>query len=54
MQAIIDFIMGHSVVLAGVGVAILDLVFAMNPKTETNGILHWIYAQLTKVKEPKV
>lgn len=50
MQALVSWIVGHQGVLAGAGVAVLDLVFALSPKIDSNGILHWVYLQLLKLK----
>lgn len=44
------WILSHGVVLAGLGVAVLDLVFALNPSLEANGILHQIYLWLLSLK----
>lgn len=35
---------------AAAGVGILDLVFALNEKAKSNGILHWVYLQLKSLK----
>ncbi len=43
MQTVIDFVLGHQVVLAGMIVAILDLLFALIPGIKSNGILHAAY-----------
>ncbi len=32
----------------GVGIAVLDFVFAVNDKAKSNGLLHWIYTVLKK------
>ena len=29
--------------LCTLGVAVLDLVFALNPNSKANGVLHWLY-----------
>lgn len=53
MQAVIDFVMAHVAVLSALGVAVLDLVFALNPNAESNGLLHAIYLYLKpKPKAP--
>lgn len=52
MQAVIQFVLAHEVVLAAVGVAVLDLLFALNPAIKANGLLHWIYGVLVGVKAP--
>lgn len=51
-QNIINFVVAHEVVLAGVGVAVLDLVFALNPSSQSNGILHWVFVFLTGKQAP--
>lgn len=43
MQSVIDFMIQHSVVFAGLGVAILDFIFAIKSDWKSNGILHSIY-----------
>lgn len=50
MQAILDFITAHQAILAGFGVAVLDLIFALIPGVQSNGFLHWLYNLL---KAPK-
>lgn len=40
----------HLIVLgAALGVAVLDLVFALNPKVEANGLLHAVYLFAKKI-----
>lgn len=46
MPAFIQFVLAHQVVFAALGVAVLDLVFAINPKAESNGVLHWVFVAL--------
>lgn len=31
------------ILAAALGVAVLDLIFALNPKTQANGLLHAVY-----------
>jgi hypothetical protein len=52
MQAVIDFVMSHQVVLAGVVVAIIDLAMALSPSLASNGILHSVYLFLKKIVSP--
>lgn len=56
MKNVIDFVLGNQAVLAGILVAILDLVFALIPSVKANGILQGIYnfvkAIVNKVKAP--
>lgn len=55
MQSIISFIVGHEAVLSGLVVAILDLVFALNPNANApDGLLHSIYLFVQKLtgKQP--
>lgn len=40
------FIQAHEVILAAAGVAVIDLIFAINPALQSNGILHWIFTEL--------
>lgn len=46
MASLIAFVQAHMAVLVGFGVALLDLLFAVSPGLQANGILHWIYLQL--------
>ena len=52
MSAIFAFVSAHSAVLAGLGVAILDLLFALNPSLAGNGILHQILVSLGAIAKP--
>jgi len=47
MQSVLDYISAHSAVMSAAAVGVLDLVFALNKSTESNGILHWIYVKLS-------
>jgi hypothetical protein len=50
MQAVIDFIVAHQAVLAGLVIGILDLVFALNPNANApDGVLHMIYLLVSKL-----
>lgn len=51
MSNIVDFVLAHEAVLAGLGVAVLDLVFALNPNASSNGVLHWVFVFLTGKKD---
>lgn len=53
MQSIVDFVVNHAAVFAGLGVAVLDLIFAINPKADANGGLHWVYLKLKALASPK-
>lgn len=46
MDAIIAWVIAHQVVLAVAAVGLLDLVFALVPSWQSNGILHFIYLQI--------
>ena len=50
MQSVISFIMANQALLAGLGVAILDLVFSLKKDWAANSILHWVYLQLQTMK----
>lgn len=52
MESIINFISSHAVVLAAAGVAVLDLIFALLPSVQSNGILHWVYVFLKGKSAP--
>jgi hypothetical protein len=47
---ILAWVMGHEVVLGAAVVAVLDLVFAMNSKSASNGALHFLYVLAQKSK----
>lgn len=53
MQDLIQWLLNHQGVLAGAGVALLDLAFALSSKLDSNGILHAVYLQLKKLVPPK-
>lgn len=42
---VVTFVVAHQTVFGMLGVGILDLIFALVPSTEGNGILHWIFVQ---------
>lgn len=56
MSDIIKFVVEHEAALASLGVAVLDLLFAVSPSLEGNGILHqvylWIKAIVSKPQPP--
>ncbi len=52
MQSVIDFLLAHQVVLAALIVGILDLVIALVPTVESNGIFHMIYLFFKGKKTP--
>lgn len=43
MQAIISWVMGHEAIVAGFVVASADLVIALVPSVESNGVFHMVY-----------
>lgn len=45
MAALVTWIMAHSALVAGAVVGLLDLLFALIPSWEANGVLHWLYLQ---------
>lgn len=47
---LINFILVHPTMFAALGISVLDLVFAINPKLDANGILHLVYLQLAALK----
>ncbi len=49
----INWIIAHQAVSAGLGVGILDLIFALVPSWESNGIAHWAYNALKSLVVPK-
>jgi hypothetical protein len=42
-MSVIQFFQEHQVVAVGLCIALLDFLFALNPKWESNGILHALY-----------
>lgn len=48
MQAVISWVIAHQFLVAGFVASLLDLVFALSPSWESNGVLHWIYLQVQK------
>ena len=39
----INWVVAHQAFVAGVGVAVIDLFWAINPNLKSNGILHSVY-----------
>lgn len=55
-MALFSYLASHPELVAlaaGAGVAVLDLIFALNDKAKANGALHWIYLQLKSLKSDK-
>ena len=46
----IAFIQAHHEVIAVLIIAALDLVFALKSEWKSNGVLHFVYNQLAKLK----
>jgi len=40
MSVIIAWVMAHQLILVGAIVAVMDLIFALVPSWESNGVLH--------------
>lgn len=53
MQNIISWVTTHQAMVGGSVVAILDLVFALIPGIQSNGILHFIFVQAQKLAGPQ-
>ncbi len=53
MAAIISFIMAHQVMMASLAIGILDLLIALAPGLESNGVFHMIYLGLKSLVVPK-
>lgn len=53
MQAIISFVMSHELVVASAVIGVIDLIMALVPKLESNGVLHFIYLSLKNVVAKK-
>lgn len=52
-MVIINWLMAHQAVLGGVVVAVLDLIFALIPSWQSDGILHSIYLFFQKLAKPQ-
>lgn len=55
-MALFSYLASHPELVAlaaGAGVAVLDLIFALNEKAASNGILHYLYLQLKSLKGDK-
>lgn len=54
MGSIISFITDHRFVIGGLVAAIIDFAVAINPKVDSNGVIHFIYllAQKAMGKQP--
>ncbi len=52
-MSFINWIMSHQTVSASLGIAVLDFIFAVNPKTAASGVLHWLmlFFQANKDKQ---
>lgn len=48
----IQFILDHIAILAALGVALVDFVWAIVPGLQSNGLLHAIYNFLVSKKAP--
>lgn len=46
MQNAIEFVLANKAVLSAAGVALLDLVFALNNNWKSSGVFHWVYVTL--------
>lgn len=46
MANMVQWVVAHQGLVAGLGVAVLDLIFALVPSVQSNGILHWAYGML--------
>jgi hypothetical protein len=52
MSSIQAFVIAHQAVCAGLGVAVIDLIMALVPGLQSNGILHWVYGMLVGMDKP--
>lgn len=43
----IQFILAHEALFAGLGVGVIDLLIAINPSWQANGLIHWVLLQLS-------
>lgn len=53
MQNILTWFSGHQALIGGSIVGLLDLVFALIPSVQSNGILHFIFVQAQKLSGSK-
>lgn len=52
-MGIVQWVLEHSGLVAGLVVALLDFGFAVKPDWQSNGVLHWVYVQLKALVPPK-
>lgn len=46
MTQFIQFIQAHGAIFTGLGIALIDMLWAVNPSLKANGILHQIFLML--------
>ena len=46
MADLITWLSAHQAIEAALGIAIIDLIFALKPSWKSNGVFHWVYQQL--------
>lgn len=51
-MSVINFVLAHQAIFAALGVAIMDLIFAVSPSVQSNGLLHLIYMELKSLVIP--
>ena len=52
MEQIVSWAMSHQMIIGAAIVGLLDLVFALVPSWQSNGILHWIFVMAKKLNAP--
>lgn len=49
MEAAIAWVLAHQGILGALVVGLLDLIFAVIPSWQSNGILHWVLVMAKKI-----
>lgn len=53
-MVVLNFILAHQVIFAGVGVAVIDLLIGLNPNLAGSNLLHQVYLFLKGKSGPQV
>lgn len=53
MASIIAFVLAHQSIMVGIAVGMADLIIALVPSIDSNGIFHFLYLQLKSLGAPK-
>lgn len=52
MDQVLAWLLAHQALLAGAIVGVLDLLFALQPNWQANGVLHAVYLWLKSLVKP--